>query len=590
MEGEELAFAESEMACWMQLGISEEVSREELWLSMPGFVVRQPLKSRLVWSCGLLNKRLDTIHFKCTSARSIAECLQKDQFVVCLDVSKAYQTIQISPRQRKFFGMVINGRFFRLRRMPFGLNTAPRVWCRLMKIACDAIQRHLPPEVSLRFYFDDLFITAPTSELAEEAARRASMILSDLGMPVNASKTTAASTSFTFLGLVWCTRTMTVSALPSRLSKLRKDARRLVAREVATPRKLASILGVMEFVARHAPQLRFRRAPLLRELHRLLRHPARWDAPLSKLSPSVLKSLLWWTQLQPDQTQRPLRTRRAEVVLQSDGSPHGLGAKIWGPAINEEIEISRPLNSREREDSQNQHELEALELAVRMLVRLPAWPCPLHILVDSRTAMSVLRRGYSKFRHLSEIGERIAAMLQPSPSLRVQYLPTGLMGRVDELSRLPRHYDWHLDPGILRLLCQELRFSVRIDLFASALSAQVARYCSEIPDGVSRGSAFDLGVSWANGLAFPPPLLIGQVLNHWSSAPRHLRRPLLLVTPDWTSTWWHRRLSLTNVRSRQVPSSSVYKAEQLTLPPERRSASAWKWRWRVWVLDASTSL
>ena len=116
-----------------------------------------------------------------------------------------------------------------------------------------------------------------------------------------------------------------------------------------------------------------------------------------------------------------------------------------------------------------------------------------------------------------------------------EHIAGRLNRRADYLSRNPDPKNYQLLPSIFATICNKLRVSPEIDIFASKENHQLPSYCSWRNDRNSQGNAFHLTWSgkilWAN-----PP---------WELIPRFLQKlardktTALVCLPVWKSApWW----------------------------------------------------
>lgn len=80
-----------------------------------------------------LNKFVSTSHFKLEDRRTAVRLLNKDDFLVTIDLKDAYYTIPIAKKDRTFLRFRFDGMVYEFTYLPFGLATAPFVFTKILK-------------------------------------------------------------------------------------------------------------------------------------------------------------------------------------------------------------------------------------------------------------------------------------------------------------------------------------------------------------------------------------------------------------------------------------------------------------------------
>ena len=155
-------------------------------------------KMRLVIDLSLLNPWLDCPTFSLDHAQVIREALAQHMWATSIDLSDAYLHIPVNPKYWKYLVFQIGNRRFQFMVLPFGLNTAPRVFSEVMK----ALKRWARLNGMLLFqYLDDWLLlhlvtqtlTSHTMQLVQRCQR--------LGLLVNHAKSEMVPTQeIVFLG------------------------------------------------------------------------------------------------------------------------------------------------------------------------------------------------------------------------------------------------------------------------------------------------------------------------------------------------------------------------------------------------------
>ncbi len=149
-----------------------------------------------------------------------------------MDIQQAYRNIPVHPEDRPLLGMEWEGGVYMDTALPFGLRSAPL----LFSAVGDALQWIMSYRGAswLDHYIDD-FVTigGPGTAVCAENMRIMERTCSDLGMPVEPSKTEGPSTVITFLGLELDTQELRASLANWKLKRSGKK------------RDLLSLIGLL---------------------------------------------------------------------------------------------------------------------------------------------------------------------------------------------------------------------------------------------------------------------------------------------------------------------------------------------------------
>ena len=88
---------------------------------------------RVVVNLRPLNRFIMKCHFKMEGAGMLRDLLQRNDWLVSIDLKDAYLSILIAERDRKFLRFLWEEQIYEFRCLPFGLSSAPRVFTKLLK-------------------------------------------------------------------------------------------------------------------------------------------------------------------------------------------------------------------------------------------------------------------------------------------------------------------------------------------------------------------------------------------------------------------------------------------------------------------------
>jgi hypothetical protein len=201
---------------------------------------------RLCTDYRALNEFQAKTPFKMDTLQSVADCIQKDDFGMLVDLTDCYLTMGLHPSQRKYcrFRHPITGRRMQWKTVSFGMSEAPRICTKLLRPLIGLLKRL---GVRCVLYIDDLLMHHQNkTTLAQGMADAMHLLQNQVGLNLKTSKCSfRPSREFTCLGFVWNTATMQCSVPRARLWEAQRTARRLL-KGGSTPlatRDLARFVG-----------------------------------------------------------------------------------------------------------------------------------------------------------------------------------------------------------------------------------------------------------------------------------------------------------------------------------------------------------
>ena len=501
---------------------------------------------RPVIDLSALNKFVDCPHFQMETGESIRRAIQPGEWVSSIDISDAYYHIPVAPAARKYFRFVIDEQVYQFRSLPFGLNTAPREFTKVLQ---PLLRQLRDLGIKVHAYLDDWAIRAPTEELCREHTRMVLRTLQFLGWRINESKSELTPRQcFNFLGMRFDTLAGTVAPAPKHADRIRSLYQLACRRRVWTARQMYSLVGYLQFLA----PLTFRGRMHLRPIQRWFRE--RWVQSTGlwtdtvTMDPQLLALLHWWTL--PDRfTGVPLLAAEPTLTLCTDASTSGWGAHL------EQEDVSGVWAQNVQEYHINTLELMAVQLAIHHFAHALR-NRSVRLYCDNATAVTYLRKeGGTHSPTLSTLAEEI---LQRCDSLHLDLLPVHLPGmrnvRADALSRrgmvLPG--EWSLHPNLLLPVFREWGTPL-VDMFATSVNKQTPIFVAPYPDPAAwRVDALsfpwvDLGLVYA----YPPPPILPLVLNHIRRA--HNTQVILIAPDQPLRAWYPDLLALSRAGPRPLP-------------------------------------
>ena len=264
----------------------------------PGFYSRLflvPKKTgdwRPVVDLSALNRFVRCPTFQMDTPELVRASLQQGMWTTSIDLKDAYFHVPIHPSYQKFLRFQVLGRVYQFVALPFGLNTAPRLFTKLSTqvkrmAVCRGIRVHQ--------YIDDWLNRASSRELVARTTQQLLSLIEELGWIVNREKSELVpSQVFEFLSYRYNLVVGKVFPTEKRFQNILLAIEPLLADPHTTPRGLMRIIGLLESTYRLVPLGRLR----LRPFQQIL--ALSWDFrfPLDNqiaLPPEALGHFRWWT-------------------------------------------------------------------------------------------------------------------------------------------------------------------------------------------------------------------------------------------------------------------------------------------------------
>ena len=262
-----------------------------------------------------------------------------------LDLSHAYQQIELEEGSREFTTINTHKGLFCYNRLPFGIASAPSIFQRVM----DTLLQGIP---GVCVYIDDILVSGRSEE--EHLAHLAEVLkrLADSGMRLKREKCSFLLSSVEYLGHV-----ISSEGLKTSDSKVKAVSNAPVPTNVS---ELRSFLGLVNYYGKFLPDL----ATILAPLYDLLQKRKKWSwqkpqEEAFRHAKELLKSnrvLIHFNDTLP-------------LVLSCDASPYGVGAVLAHRLPNGDERpvgfASRTLSIAEKKYSQLDKEALAIVFGVR---------------------------------------------------------------------------------------------------------------------------------------------------------------------------------------------------------------------------------
>jgi hypothetical protein len=572
---EEAALLEKGVADFVEKEAVEEIpAREPAFISRLFTITQKDGKKRAVMDARGINSYCQTEKFKMETLQTLRELVERKDWMMKVDIRDAYLHIAMAEKHRNYLAFVWRGRRYRFKALAFGISTAPRIFTKVMRAALKPLR-----EKGMRMvaYLDDICILGHTKEETMKQAEELRTHMEKLGFILSPTKCSLVpEQKGEFLGFTVDTVKMECCLPEMKMKKLKKDIQSILRQPVIQLRKLASVVGKINATSPAVLTARVMSRSLVNELVGQWKKNKKWDAWIL-LPEGAKRELSWWKEKVDDWNGRTMLERSAQETIATDASETG-----WGIAHPE-----RPLAGEWPEDwkediSINTKELKTIAIAVDQFAE--RWRGQaITIMSDNKTAVAyVNHQGGTKAAHLDKIAREMwEKCMEFKIELKAKYIPGKENEVADELSRraAPPH-DWWIDPWILKKIAM-MWGERKIDLFASAKTAQLKRYYSWSWDEAAAGKdAFAQTWPRRGAYAFPPVGTVGRLL---AEIDRREIEEIVVVTPWWTGQpWFPRALQMAVempmvVEPRPGLINGIQHSEKLTNPVN--------WTWIVWRLS-----
>ena len=228
---------------------------------------------------------------KCASiddAARIVLTLGRGTLLAKVDIESAYRIIPVSPQDQHLLGMEWKGHIYVDTALPFGLRSAPKIFCALS----DTIEWILQQRgVSSCLHYIDDFITFGRAD-SHECQTNLTTILDtckELGIPLAQHKIEGPAQALTFLGIEINTSSMTLLLPKEKLARLKVLVARWMSKNAATKREMLSLIGQLS----HACKVVIPGRSFLRQLIDLASSRPNLDHWI-RLNEAIRTDICWW--------------------------------------------------------------------------------------------------------------------------------------------------------------------------------------------------------------------------------------------------------------------------------------------------------
>ena len=480
-----------------------------------------------------LNKMIHNETFKMETPASIRQALQVGEHTLQLDLKDAYFHIPIKRAYRKYMRFTANGVVYQYKALPFGLSIAPRIFTKILSPVLALLRKSL---IKVHAYLDDWILRLFHHSMGDRTAFVVVKLLRMLGWLINFPKSfLAPRIRFEFIGLEWDLLHGSIRPKQAKILRLKKDIRAAQPGKLIKAKKLASLVGVIKWMAPYVPLGYMHLKKLqwkIREVWSQKRHGWYAQIPVSR---SMVELLKWWTRETNTFVGVPLKVPTPNLELFTDASLHGYGA-IMGDKT-----MAGTWTRRYKEKHINSLELEAVRRALLTFADLVV-SNTVRVHSDNSTTVACLKRqGSLKSRTLNKLTAKLVSWADKNS---VTLIPVHIQGyrnvEADALSRkdLTHASEWSLSSKEFhRVVTWSKLTPPWLDLMATDKNKQTDSFICPYPH--PNAAAVDaLNTPWnytGTLWIYPPTAVMTRVINKIRET-QSIR--LIIVAPDLPSKPW----------------------------------------------------
>lgn len=506
--------------------ISECVPCEDQFVSSVFLIPKPNGKMRFILNLKKLNKFITTSHFKLEDLRTALKLVTNGCYMATLDLKDAYFLINIHESSRKYLRFFFNGKMYQFNVLPFGLNTAPYLFTKIMKPVIKLLRS---AGFLSTVYLDDWLLLGNTHSECLSNIETTKNLLTSLGFIINEEKSnTNPSNTCKFLGVLIDSQKLRVCLPTDKKQRIKNEVEKFINIKRCTIRKFAQLVGLLvaacpavEYGWVYTKE--FERCKFLN-----LDGDDNYDKYLN-LPNTLLPDFYWWLNT-IDNSMHRIRNDDYSLEIYSDASTTG-----WGAACGDDS-ASGQWSNCERIKHINYLELLAAFIALKIFAK-DLSNCQVLLRVDNSTAIAYINRmGGIQFPHLSGIAKQIWQWCEERKIFVFACYIKSCENIVADAESRRNHPDieWELSDYAFKTLTRKFGHP-DLDLFASRINNKCTKYVSwhRDPDAYAI-NAFTIGWSQYFVYAFPPFSIILKSFRKLIAD----QATGIFVVPWWPSQPW----------------------------------------------------
>lgn len=444
-----------------------------------------------------------------------------------IDLKDAYFLIKIHDDSKKYLRFKWKDSLFEFNVLPFGLNTAPYVFTKIMK----PVVKFLRCTGNLStIYLDDLCLVSHCYNDCVANVEITKKFLCSLGFIINEVKSCMIpSNSCRYLGFIIDSKTMEISLPVEKRLKIKKELLKFKNLSRCKIRDFARLVGLLTSAC---PAIEYGWL-YTKEFERCKFLSLKGDDDYEKfmtISSTLDSDFDWWIN-SIDKSVCKIKFDEYNLEIQTDASTTGWGVACEGKTA------SGTWSQEERKQHINYLELMAAFIGLKIFSK-NLFGCQIILRIDNTTAISYINRmGGVQFPHLTKVTKSIWQWCEAhNIFVSALYIPSIENSIADaESRRVHPDIEWELSDFAFQKLVNSFG-QPDIDMFASRINKKCSRYVSwhKDPDAYNI-NAFSIRWSEWYFYGFPPFAIILKTLR---KIIRDKARGILVV-PVWPSQPWY---------------------------------------------------
>lgn len=507
--------------------VSECKARPDQYLSSIFLIPKPNGKMRFILNLKSLNKNIETSHFKLEDLRTVLKLISKNSYLCTVDLKDAYFLIKIHEDDRKYLRFQFEDSIYEFNVLPFGLNTAPFVFTKVMKPVVKLLR--ICGYLST-IYLDDICLIGHDYQTCHENLQQTTKLLISLGFIINHEKSCFNPSQICkFLGYVFDTKNLQVTLPNEKINKIKLEIKKFSTMKSCKIRNFASFVGLL-VSACPAVEYGWLYTKLFERCKYLnLKDTNNYDNFMN--IPSTLKSDIQWWSCAISHPSCKIKNDQYDLEIFSDASTTG-----WGIACGDQ-RASGLWSEEECSRHINYLEIYAAFIGLKIFAKDMS-NCQILLRIDNTTAISYVNRmGGIQFPHLTDITKQLWQWCEHrNMYVFASYIRSSDNYDADKESRRTHpDIEWQLaNYAYLEIVT---KFGTpNIDLFASRINNKCPRFVSWHRDPNAYAvNAFTISWSNFNFYAFPPFTMILKSLRKIISD----NAKGIMVVPYWPTQPWY---------------------------------------------------
>lgn len=519
----------------LRMDVIEEIAEEEAEIINPVFIVRTGAakKARKILNVKQLNKNLFSKKLKTPGIREACKQIPVNSWCTVLDVKKAYFHIPIHEQSRKLLGFSWQGKTYRHKALPFGLNSAPYWWQKVFREVESYIKQQ---GINIFVYMDDILIIANSKQEAALHHQRVKQILQEFGISTNEKEVATPTQKVQYLGFKIDSKAGIIKPTKDKMRQTRRKAYAMQKRKNIPKRALAQFLGHAMAMTAGIPDARTK----TQELYICMNRSYDWE-DLVTLSKEAREELFWWQKLTMIRAGASFITHPIDTRIATDASPWGWGATFQSLISKNPtcLHAHGYFHGSDRNFHINIKEAMAIHRTL-LSFKERIHKKSIMILCDSQAVVGAMKKRFSPSKKLRETVNavwKLAAECQCE--LYFQHIAGSTNTVPDYLSRLTYTEDYKVKDEFVSAVAAEVG-SINFDRFATDTNKQTPLFNSLYwcPGSAGINSLAQCWRGYHNWVN-PPFSIYEDVTRHIIAQ----QAECTCVIPYWPrSSWWLRKL------------------------------------------------